>query len=196
MDDKDGHRRLSLPDASPIRFDMRFSFALACVSLAALAGCVAPSTPAPRPAVPVPAPTYAPPPAPPAASSDWRDWAVTPGSWAYRQDARGSIALFGAGQGDVALTLRCDRSARQLYLSRKGSASGTMTIRTSSTARSLTTQPANGTAYVTVALPVSDPIVDAMGYSRGRFIVETAPLPPLVVPAWAEVLRVAEDCRG
>ena len=59
-----------------------------------------------------------------------------------------------------------------------------MTIRTSSTARTV-----SGT------LPASDPLIDAMGYSRGRFIVETPGAPPLVIPAWAEVLRVAEDCR-
>ena len=69
-----------------------------------------------------------------------------------------------------------------------------MTVRTSSTARSLSA--GAGTDGASASLPASDPLVDAMGYSRGRFIVETAPLPPLVVPAWAEVLRVAEDCRG
>ncbi|WP_343520792.1 hypothetical protein [Sphingomonas sp.] len=45
-------------------------------------------------------------------------------------------------------------------------------------------------------LPANDQLVDAMGYSRGRFIVETPGMAPLVVPAWAEVLRVVEDCRG
>lgn len=69
-----------------------------------------------------------------------------------------------------------------------------MTVRTTSTARSL---PAGaGAEGASAALPANDPLVDAMGFSRGRFIVETPGMPPLVVPAWAEVLRVAEDCRG
>lgn len=169
---------------------------LAFASLAVLAGCVAPSAPPPAPARPVavPAPAPAPVPAPPpAASSDWRDWPLTPGGWSYRQDARGSVALFGQAS-DPAFTLRCDRAQRQLHLTRRGAAAGTMTVRTSSAARSL---PAGaGTDGVSAALPASDPLVDAMGYSRGRFIVETPGMPPLVVPAWAEVLRVAEDCRG
>lgn len=169
---------------------------LAFASLAVLAGCVAPSAPPPRPAPapPVPAPAPAPAPAPPpAASSDWRDWPLTPGNWSYRQDARGSIALFGSA-GDPAFTLRCDRSGRQLQLTRRGVAAGTMTVRTSSTARSLAADAAaDGTA---ASLPAGDRLVDAMGYSRGRFIVETPGMAPLVLPAWAEVLRVAEDCRG
>lgn len=61
-----------------------------------------------------------------------------------------------------------------------------MTIRTTSTARTVP-----GTA-----LPANDPLIDAMGFSRGRFIVETPGATPLVIPAWAEVQRVAEDCRG
>ena len=169
---------------------------LAFASLAVLAGCVAPSAPPPVPArpVPVPAPAPAPlPPPPPAASSDWRDWPLAPGGWSYRQDSRGSVALFGPA-GDPALTLRCDRSARQLQLTRRGATAGTMIVRTSSTARNLTT--GGATDGASASLPANDQLVDAMGYSRGRFVVETAPLPPLVVPAWAEVLRVAEDCRG
>jgi hypothetical protein len=168
---------------------------LAFASLAVLAGCVAPSAPpAPQPAAPVPVPAPAPaPPPPPAASSDWRDWPLSPGSWSYRQDVRGSVAVFGR-QGDAAFTLRCDRARRQLHLDRRGAAAGTMTVRTSSTARSLAAQ--GTTDGISASLPASDPLIDAMGYSRGRFIVETAPLPSLVVPAWAEVLRVAEDCRG
>ncbi len=173
---------------------MRVIFAFA--SLTVLAGCVAPSAPPPAPArpIPVPAPAPAPPlPPPPAASSDWRDWPLTPGSWSYRQDSRGSVALFGAAS-DPVFTLRCDRSARQLQLTRRGATAGTMTVRTSSTARNLTTGAATDGA--SASLPASDPLVDAMGYSRGRFIVENTALPSLVVPAWSEVLRVAEDCRG
>ncbi|MGK3796872.1 hypothetical protein, partial [Enterococcus faecium] len=55
---------------------------------------------------------------------DWRDWPVTPGTWVYRQDARGSIALFGVPGNDAEVTLRCDRAARALYLSRRGMAAG------------------------------------------------------------------------
>ena len=62
-------------------------------------------------------------------------------------------------------------------------------------ARTLAVQPTGGTpAYVAVALTPRDALLDAMAFSRGRFIVEQAGAPTLVIPAWAEVPRVTEDC--
>ncbi|MEI9926793.1 MAG: hypothetical protein WDN44_02640 [Sphingomonas sp.] len=136
-----------------------------------------------------------------APAADWRDWPATQGTWAYRQDARGSIALFGRYGEPADLTIRCDRGRGQVYLSRRGEppadAEASLTIRTTSTTRSFAALPTGGTpAYLAIALGVRDPILDAMGYSRGRFTVEAAGLPTLVVPAWAEILRVTEDCRA
>lgn len=156
---------------------------------------------APRPA-PRPAAAVVPPPRLPAAPlpADWRDWPVTPGDWAYRRDANGSIALYGvpegSGGGDALLTLRCDRTRGMLYLSRAGSAPAPLVVRTSTIARTLAVQPTGGALpYVAVALTPNDGLLDAMAFSRGRFVVEQAGAPTLVVPAWAEVPRVTEDCR-
>jgi len=155
------------------------------------------SAPAPQPPpvrLPVPTPTPSPVPLP----SDWRDWPLTPGSWEYRQDARGSIALFGRAGADADLTLRCDLARHMLYLSRRGAGdpapAAAINIRTTEAQRTLSGQPTGG-VYLAVALAPNDRVIDAMGYSRGRFLVETPALPALVVPAWAEILRVAEDCR-
>ena len=177
---------------------------LSLAALIALASCVGPTAP-PRPAPrPVPTPVYTPPPPPaprPTATpvgKDWRDWPMTPGDWVYRQDGRGSIALFGVPGADAVLTLRCDRAANTIYLSRQGIAAGpvAMTVRTSTTLRTLSAAPAGGTPpYVAVALQPRDALLDAMGFSRGRFVVEQAGYAPLVVPAWAEIERVTEDCR-
>lgn len=166
-------------------------------TLLVLAGCVGNPAPpravAPTVAAPRPVPV-APPPAPLAA--DWRDWPVTPGDWTYRTDARGSIALFGVPGSDAVLTLRCDRQTNTVYLSRQGQARGPLTLRTSTLARSVTVQPTGAApAYVATALMPRDGILDAMAFSRGRFLVEQAGMPTLVVPAWAEVGRVTEDCR-
>lgn len=160
---------------------------LAFASLAVLAGCVAPSAPPPAPArpVPVPAPAPAPAPPPPAAGSDWRDWPLTPGSWNYRREGRGTAAVYGSATGVAIFSIQCDPGARTLTLNR-AVGSGPMTIRTTSTARTVSAP----------SLPANDPLIDAMGFSRGRFIVETPGTTPLVIPVWAEVQRVAEDCRG
>ena len=161
-----------------------------------IGGCVGPKPvpqrPAPRPVViERPAPAL-----PVRQGADWRDWAVTSGDWVYRSDARGSIALFGAPGADALLTLRCDRQAGMLYLSRQGSVVAPLTLRTSTLARTLGVQPTGGApAYVAVALTPRDTLLDAMAFSRGRFIVEQAGAATLVVPAWAEIGRVTEDCR-
>lgn len=180
---------------------MRRSSVFASVSAGALllAGCVAPSQPEPRPAPPVvlsaPRATPTPPPPPPPASADWRDWPLTPGGWSWRAEAQGGAAFFGVTGQAPELTLRCDRARRRIAVSRRGQpAASTLTIRTSSVARTLSgTAATNG---LTAELAARDALIDAMGYSRGRFVVQGEGMPDLVVPAWAEILRVAEDCRG
>lgn len=178
---------------------MRFIPLLA--ASAVLAGCttIVPTapTPAPPPMRPVPAPPLIPvPPPPPPASSDWRDWPAARGDWSYRQEGQGTIALFGLRADQPELSLRCDRATRQVQIARRGATPGPVTIRTSTTARAFTARPTPGSqSYMAVTLAATDPILDAMGYSRGRFVVEMPPLAPLVIPTWAEVQRVAEDCR-
>ncbi|TXC69556.1 hypothetical protein FSB78_00160 [Sphingomonas ginsenosidivorax] len=170
--------------------------ALAPLAVLLLVGACVAAPPAPRPQPPAPAPRPVPVPAQPPAA-DWRDLPYSAGTWTYRRDARGSIALFGAVGTDAALTLRCDLTARQIFLSRAGSAVQPLTIRTSSTTRSLPVQPVGGTVpYVAAALAPTDPILEAMGFSRGRFVVAQAGQATLVLPAWAEIERVTEDCRG
>ncbi len=178
---------------------MRFIPLLAAsVALASCSNVVPPApAPAPPPPRPVPTPAPAPVPAPPPpASSDWRDWPASPGNWTWRQEGQGTIALFGLRADQPELSLRCDRATRQIQIARRGETSGPVTIRTSTTARAFTARPTPGSQpYMAVTLAANDPILDAMGYSRGRFVMEMPPLAPLVVPTWAEVQRVVEDCR-
>ncbi|MCP1471830.1 hypothetical protein J3E64_003543 [Sphingobium sp. OAS761] len=142
-----------------------------------------------------PAPRPAPQPAPPTAG--WQDRALTPGTWSYRAEAGGSIAVYGAPGGMPLLSLRCDRPTRRISLVREGMGQGIMTVRTSYGASSwpATTQAAPKAQTVAVR-SATDAVLDQIAYSRGRFAVEVAGLSPLVLPPWAEVARVVEDCRG
>jgi hypothetical protein len=45
-------------------------------------------------------------------------------------------------------------------------------------------------------LPASDSLLDQMAFSRGRFLVSIEGGLSLVVPAWPELARVVEECRG
>lgn len=104
--------------------------------------------------------------------------------------------MFGQPNTAARLVLRCDMAERRIYLSRAGANTAALTIRTSSATRTLPVQSTGGTQpYVATALPVRDPLLDAMAFSRGRIAVEQAGTPPLVVPSWAEIGRVTEDCR-
>lgn len=167
---------------------------LPALSLLFVAGCVAPSNPPPAPApTPSPAPppvATLPPPPPPPASSDWRDWPLTHGGWRYQAVAGGSVARFGAGVA----SLTCDRASRTISFAVQGSGARAI-VRTSSASRTLPMTPAGGST-VAARLPARDNVFDAMGFSRGRFVVEGVSARPLVIPAWPEILRVAEDCRG
>jgi len=145
-----------------------------------------PPRPAPQPALPAPQPAPAPDPA-------WIDAPLSPGDWAF--DEATSTASFGP-PGQPSFVLRC-AAPGQVTLDRRGAApatGGTLTLRTSTTAR---TVPARSTAEgLAATLQASDPLLDAMAFSRGRFAVEAAMLPALIVPAWPEPARVIDDCRG
>lgn len=171
--------------------------ALAVLSSLGIAGCVAPPPEAAPPpqVVALPAPPLA---APVTLGDDWRDWPLTPGTWRY---GTGS-ARFGEADGLPVLGLACDRASRIVTLSRPGvSGDPTLTIRTTSATRALTatamTRPDSWPpTALEVRMAATDPLLDTMAFSRGRFTVEQPGKPPLVIPAYAEIGRVIEDCRG
>ncbi|HZF95638.1 MAG TPA: hypothetical protein VEZ20_12295 [Allosphingosinicella sp.] len=161
-------------------------------ALAALAACStsreAPPAPAPAPAPVVQRP--APPrPQPVVPDSAWIDAPLAPGDWTQE----GSVARYGAA-GAPSFIVRCVAPG-QVSIVRAGmSASPSMTVRTSSASGAL---PARASAAgVEASLPASDPLLDAMFYSRGRYSIEVHGLPRLIVPSWPEPARIVEDCRG
>ena len=170
---------------------------LTLVAMLALAACVSsPPPPAPK-AVSAPPGAAAMAPAP-ALTGDWNDWPFTPGDWTYSREGRGSVGQFGASGRRAMLSLRCDMQTRRVTLSREASAPAQhMVIRTSSMTKQLPAQLTSGTpAYVAVEIMTNDPILDAMAFSRGRILVDAEGQQPVIVPSWAEIARIVEDCRG
>ena len=165
----------------------------------AASACVSQREPAPQlqpqPPVRRPVQQQLPPPPPPAAE-DWRDMPLTPGGWSYGNQGMTSQALFGAA-GSASFIVRCDRSTRRVTLARKGAAAASMmVVRTTSTSRSLPVAAEAEPGFISTTLTATDPLLDAIAFSRGRFTVEAQGLPMLVIPAWPEPARVVEDCRG
>ena len=168
----------------------RFSSLLAFVALAACA--VPPPTEPETASIPQ---TTQPQPVRPALvqpSGSWIDWPITPGDWVYRQDARGSIALFGQAGADALVTLRCDRQRGRIYLARSSSQQGAnFNLRSSARLKQLTARTTAGTKpYVAAEIMPNDPIMDALAYSRGRIALETTGELSLALPVWSEIGRI------
>jgi hypothetical protein len=156
-----------------------------------LAACAAPKAPPPAAAPPVP-PAQAP---LVQANEDWRDIALTPGTWRY---AAGE-AVYGV-PGAPVFTMRCDPAQRVVVISRArasgmapGGAAGSLVVQTSAGTQAFAG--AAGGLGVQASLRALDPFLDKIAFSRGRFTVSLAGAPRLVIPAWAEPGRVIEDCR-
>ena len=118
------------------------------------------------------------------------------GTWTYRSHPGGSEAAF-ADAGGTRLTMRCNRAVRIVSIIRTGvtAAAPTLSVWTSSLSRSV---PARFDASRSLAadLAATDPLLDAISLSRGKFATSALGAPVAVYPAWAEPARVIEDCRS
>jgi len=125
------------------------------------------------------------------------DWPIEQGTWAYRTDARGSLALFGQAGADAVLTLRCERARNRVYLSVAGSGVRAITVRTSSTLKTFPAMQSFATPpYAAAEVMPADAILDAMAFSRGRFAIDADGGRSMAIPNWGEVARIVEDCRA
>lgn len=119
-----------------------------------------------------------------------------PGTWSWSQTAGGSEVTFADAAARLQLTIRCTRLSRFVTIFRPASAAApSLSVWTSTQSRSLPAKFDPASARLSADLPASDPLLDAIAFSRGRFAVGIAGQPPLVVPPWADVARVIEDCR-
>jgi len=173
--------------------------------LALLASCAAPQKPAPQPPAPV---TSAPPPAPapaplPPPPADWRDAAQTPGSWRWSagDPDNASVASFGTSRTDPVVMLVCDRLNKRVRLHRatdplRPAPATPLQVVTTNMSRPMLSDPTLSTGgWLVVSLPVNDPLLDAIAFSRGRFALEAAERATLYLPSSPELSRVIEDCR-
>jgi hypothetical protein len=158
-----------------MRFPIAAALALAALSLA------------PEPAVAQAAPAIA----------DMSYATPLPGTWSWSQTAGGSEVTFADASARPQLTIRCTRLSRFVTISRPASAAAapSLSVWTGTLKRNLPAKFDPATARLSADLTPFDPLLDAIAFSRGRFAIGIAGQPPLVVPAWADVARLVEDCR-
>ncbi len=165
---------------------------------------VATSAPATN-STPAPAPSPLPEPPKPAASLPplagglaFLDAPQTQGNWRYIVERNETFALFGSSYENAQAIIRCDLDTRKVGIGRFGPAASAaqMRVRTETRSSDLRATTRNsGQPLVAAELDPRDPLLDAIALSKGRFALETAGMPALYLPAWAEVTRVIEDCR-
>ncbi|MFO6447727.1 hypothetical protein ACLBKU_11330 [Erythrobacter sp. NE805] len=177
--------------------------ALALAAALTLAGCTS-STPAPTAARPAPAPAARPAPAPGPArpappaplpadpATTWIDAPQTPGAWRYERLERTTTADYRSPERSRLVSIAC-RDGGQVMLDVDGARAGSLTIRTETATRTLLAEANRQFAFV--LLSPTDPLLDAIALSKGRFSIEAEGAAPLYLPSWAEVSRVIEDCR-
>lgn len=177
---------------------MRF---VSILTLLLITGCVGEPRLVPQPEAKPKVVMAQPAPAPVAVVAEWIDRPLSPGDWVYRRDDRGSLALFGRDGADADFLIRCALATKRIYLSRSGAfpdgVSGQMTIRASTALRTYGVANNGDTPpYVSAFLTPDDQQLDAIAFSRGRFLVAVKGAQDLIIPAWPEITRVIEDCRA
>ena len=128
----------------------------------------------------------------------WLNQPQTPGDWEYVAESGETLALFGQGNEAVHLfVMRCDLQTRRIGIARRGNTDRqlVMRVRTETQERVLSASQVPNNRLIAAEVAASDPLLDAMALSRGRFAIEVEGFEPLYIPAWAEVTRVIEDCR-
>jgi hypothetical protein len=118
------------------------------------------------------------------------------GSWVYSQTPGGSEASFLNASALPQLTIRCTRATRRVTISRPATgAAPFLTVWTGAQTRGLPASFNPATHRLSADVAANDALLDAIAFSRGRFGISVSGAAALVVPAWAEVARVIEDCR-
>jgi hypothetical protein len=118
------------------------------------------------------------------------------GAWSYAPTTDGSQTTFADAAGQPQLTIRCTRSTRHVAILKPATAaSPSLWIWTSSQSKSVPATFDAAAGRVSSEFGAYDPLLDAMASSRGRIGFSTSGVAALVVPPWADVARVIEDCR-
>jgi hypothetical protein len=127
---------------------------------------------------------------------DFSTVASVGGNWSWAQTADGSEATFTDAYSRPQLVIHCTRVSRRVTISKAaGAAAPSLGVWTSSQSRNLPATFSAASGRLSASLPAFDALLDAIATSRGRIGVSVSGSATLVVPPWAEIGRVIEDCR-
>jgi hypothetical protein len=132
--------------------------------------------------------------------NSWQDIALAPGTWVYRQDERGSVALYGEAEEEALFLVRCVQSSRQIFFSRAGRIDGRgarMEFQATHGLNSYRAENSTGdTPYIVAGTNAQDSYLDTIAFSRGRIAISVNGQGRVAIPSWPQMTRVFEDCRA
>jgi hypothetical protein len=128
------------------------------------------------------------------------DRPLAAGDWTYARNGTGSVARYSDGAADPLFSLSCEAGSRMIIATRAvaaAEANASALVLTATTgARSYPAiREDAGRNRVITRIPAADPHLDALAFSRGRFMVSLDRGDELILPSWPEITRVIEDCR-
>jgi FtsP/CotA-like multicopper oxidase with cupredoxin domain len=119
------------------------------------------------------------------------------GNWTYAPLTGGSQATFANTAAQPQLTVTCARASRQVTIAKAATgAAPFLVVWTSTQSRNLPASYNPATGLLSAFVSATDPTLDAIAFSRGRAAFGASGQATLIVPTWAEVARVIEDCRA
>jgi len=119
------------------------------------------------------------------------------GSWGYVPLPGGSSARFVDTSGTARLVIQCTMATRQVTIALTSAApAATLSVWTTSLTRVLPARFEANAMRVASQVAATDPLLDAMAFSRGRIAVDMPGNVAVVAPAAPEAARVIEDCRN
>jgi hypothetical protein len=120
-----------------------------------------------------------------------------PGSWGYAPVAGGSSARFVDTSGTARLVIQCTMATRRVTIALTSAApAATLSVWTTSLTRALPARFEANAMRVASEVAATDPLLDAIAFSRGRIAVDMPGSVAVVAPAAPEAARVIEDCRN
>jgi hypothetical protein len=128
-------------------------------------------------------------------AGSWEDWPIQPGDWQFAVSGTGAAARY-VGAGGAAITLACERAGGDVVMTAAGMGMASdVAVHTTNGTENL-----NGVAGadggLRVVLQSRAGILDRMAFSRGRFALSNSAGQGAALPAWPEIGRLTEFCRG
>jgi hypothetical protein len=129
---------------------------------------------------------------------DWLGLTVINGNWRWAREGTLSVARLSLASGRERMGLSCDPATRlvSMTIDAPPTGSGMVSVTTTTLSKDVPIASVPDRPWASrITFKARDPLLDAIAFSRGRFMIQQAGVTPDVAPVQPEIGRVIEDCR-